>query len=102
MNKRVRILCRKQHASETESHSKLSLYEADFRMPVRYCELDCDDCEKQCDRVIEEPPYWCPSCHSHDIRQLGERDLWHCNCCSKEFGEDMNEKPNALSSSLLR
>lgn len=37
--------------------------------------------------ACEEPevPYWCPCCHSHNFRQLGDRLLWHCNDCSREF-----------------
>jgi ribosomal protein L37AE/L43A len=34
----------------------------------------------------EDKPYWCESCHSHNIRRLGERGRpWHCNDCGREF-----------------
>ena len=34
----------------------------------------------------DNKPYWCPQCHSHNIRQLGSKGRpWHCSDCGYEF-----------------
>ena len=45
-----------------------------------------EDEAKRLSPLGDDKPYWCPQCHSHNIRQLGEQGRpWHCNDCGHEF-----------------
>lgn len=49
---RVKWLCRKLHGFLLESY--FEAMEIDANMPVRVCELDCEDCDKEQDIIREE------------------------------------------------
>ena len=66
-----------------EGQCELCISYADCRT---CCYIKTEEFLEEQDSTLKEP-YWCPSCHSPSFRRLGNRQLWHCNDCGREFTE---------------